>query len=445
MPPLPSASSSSDEEEEKRAREYGTEKDIPPVLRGDWEWEWSPSMGLDEEVEERRRAVRESMEEDVAACYSCMSTEELVRDIWDYQEGVKAILSTAASLLEAQREVRMWIRGTQEEMMELHRRWKVERARCDALLSCPSDLTPSPGPSGPPPSPPSRSDGSTMTCSPEREDRSIMAVPSRGDQATDRPRTEERGANTVPPPGRENRGTMVDVPGSVPFPAELMDRLVALEGTVQSRMAALEEAVGELDRRVVSPPLNHNGQAKVGEKESPPPSGASIRESGGGARGKRMRRGAPEKRGKGRPPGTWVQVVSNGRSARKGGKAPPNRTKRRRSALVDRGLPWTRPWCFRCLRPGHLGSECRSSESRGALCYRCSAPGHRAARCSSSVVRCPLCADVSRPTGHSFGSPSCFLGGAILWSRRSPRPQEGEVPYGTRRPKRDVGVLEREP
>lgn len=113
-----------DEDEGECVREIGTEeKSAPPILRGNWEWGWRPTMNFDEKFEERRRATREHMESEVAACYSGMSTDDLIRDMWDYQKATKAVLSMAASLREARKDVRLWIEGMQEEMVELHRRW----------------------------------------------------------------------------------------------------------------------------------------------------------------------------------------------------------------------------------------------------------------------------------------------------------------------------------
>lgn len=125
-----------------------------------------------------------------------------------------------------------------------------------------------------------------MICPPERENQVTMAVLCGRDQATstDQPRKEERGANTSlpperetrgsntdPPPGREDRGTMGDMtsPAWSPPSDELSVRLAALEGAVQSRMTALEEVVGRLDRRVVAPPLGNKGSEDRGVASPP--------------------------------------------------------------------------------------------------------------------------------------------------------------------------------
>lgn len=139
---------------------------------------------------------------------------------------------------------------------------------------------------------------------------------------------------------------------------------------------------------------------------------------------------------------TWARVAGRRRRPRgeKREKAPlsvgggvESPPPSRRGGTTGRGrasvLEW-RPWCFRCLKPGHVARGCGSVADQSGLCHRCGAHGHRAAKCPSPVERCPLCVALGRRAGHKLGAPPCFRGGAATWRKREGPSVLGGPTYG---------------
>jgi hypothetical protein len=70
-------------------------------------------------------------------------------------------------------------------------------------------------------------------------------------------------------------------------------------------------------------------------------------------------------------------------------------------------LPMCRLQCFKCLEPGHVRKDCKSSIDLFGRCYRCGETGYRARKCSTRVPRCPVCSDIGAPATHWMGSLAC--------------------------------------
>ena len=64
--------------------------------------------------------------------------------------------------------------------------------------------------------------------------------------------------------------------------------------------------------------------------------------------------------------------------------------------------------CFRCLRPGHVASQCRDLIDRSGRCHRCGSFAHSLKECDAKQPRCPLCSDLGvKSANHRLGGAAC--------------------------------------
>ena len=77
--------------------------------------------------------------------------------------------------------------------------------------------------------------------------------------------------------------------------------------------------------------------------------------------------------------------------------------------------------CYRCLEPGHTGSQCDSVD-RSNACFRCGKLGHKAATCTDKP-HCPACAAVGKPADHHIGSNKCAPKKGRMTAVRTPAAQ----------------------
>lgn len=75
------------------------------------------------------------------------------------------------------------------------------------------------------------------------------------------------------------------------------------------------------------------------------------------------------------------------------------------SAKVER-LPARSMQCFRCLRTGHVKSQCRSAVDRSGRCFTCGERSHVARGCKAPP-NCPICSDLGVTAAHRLGSRDC--------------------------------------
>ena len=62
--------------------------------------------------------------------------------------------------------------------------------------------------------------------------------------------------------------------------------------------------------------------------------------------------------------------------------------------------------CFRCLRTGHVKTQCRAQVDRSGRCFSCGRKGHAAKSCQLPL-NCPICSDLGAAAEHRLGSMNC--------------------------------------
>ncbi|EFN86355.1 Gag-Pol polyprotein, partial [Harpegnathos saltator] len=62
--------------------------------------------------------------------------------------------------------------------------------------------------------------------------------------------------------------------------------------------------------------------------------------------------------------------------------------------------------CYRCLKKGHIQSNCGNSIDRRRNCYKCGEEGHLASGCEAKA-RCQIYEERGQASRHRMGGPAC--------------------------------------